>query len=192
MRNYLSFVKQDFDIWDGTDPMNPVQIGILSRVEDDEEDMAAFAASLPSAGAVFYTPQAAGYPYWPLLDKAIIKNVLNNTSSLAFNQWLVQQGDEGTPERNPKWPTSDGDLGRERQKLPKGGKTTGGGSGTFQISLLSYLLLLLNTWQTQKPTAPKRWIDWLTLLISHYGRYTPTQIYGFLARVNFADATFRV
>lgn len=77
-----------------------------------------------------------------------------------------------------------------------------GGGGTLKISLLSYLLLLLQTWQgvvgsngqiiAGTGNVPKRWLDWLTLLISHYGRYSPTQIYGFLARVDFAGPTFKV
>jgi len=72
-------------------------------------------------------------------------------------------------------------------------KTAAGKGGTLKISLLSYLLLLLNTWQTGATGAvPQRWIEWLTLLISHYGRYTPTQIYGFLARVDFSGPTFKV
>ena len=72
-------------------------------------------------------------------------------------------------------------------------KTSAGKGGTLKISLLSYLLLLLNTWQTGATGAvPQRWIEWLTLLISHYGRYTPTQIYGFLARVDFSGPTFKV
>jgi len=75
-------------------------------------------------------------------------------------------------------------------KKPSTGK---GGSGTSKITLLSYLLLLLNTWQTGAAgNVPQRWIEWLTLLISHYGRYTPTQIYGFLGRVDFSAATFKV
>ena len=82
-------------------------------------------------------------------------------------------------------------------------KSAAGKGGTLKISLLSYLLLLLQTWQgvvTGKGGklvpgtggVPQRWIEWLTLLISHYGRYTPTQIYGFLARVDFTAATFKV
>jgi hypothetical protein len=72
-------------------------------------------------------------------------------------------------------------------------KTSSGRSGTLRITLHSYLLLLLNTWQTGvNGVVPQRWIEWLTLLINHYTRYTPAQIYGFLARVNFADATFKV
>ena len=78
-------------------------------------------------------------------------------------------------------------------------KTAGGRSGTVQLSLKSYLLLLLNTWQTvgigqqgRFSQVPQRWIDWLTLLISHFDRYTPTQIYGFLARIDFSGNTFKV
>ena len=72
-------------------------------------------------------------------------------------------------------------------------KTSGGKGGTLKISLLSYLLLLLNTWQTGATgNVPQRWQEWLALLISHYGRYTPSQIYGFLARGDFAGPTFKV
>jgi len=87
----------------------------------------------------------------------------------------------------------DGPNESQTVEKPRGGTTKGGGSGTFKISLLSYLLLLLNTWQTGATgLVPQRWIEWLTLLISHYGRYTPTQIYGFLGRVDFSAATFKV
>ena len=78
-----------------------------------------------------------------------------------------------------------------------------GGAGSLQITLKSYLLLLLQTWQGVKSgvggknvagtgNVPQRWIEWLTLLINHYSRYTPSQIYGFLARVDFAGPTFKV
>jgi len=82
-------------------------------------------------------------------------------------------------------------------------KTSAGKPGTIRITLLSYLYLLLNTWEGVAAGrggrnvpgtggVPKRWIDWLTLLISHYSRYTPAQIYGFLGRVDFTKATFKV
>jgi len=89
---------------------------------------------------------------------------------------------------------NDGPNETQTVEKPRGGTKSGSGSsGTFKISLLSYLLLLLNTWQTGATgLVPQRWIEWLTLLISHYGRYTPTQIYGFLARVDFSAATFKV
>ena len=77
-------------------------------------------------------------------------------------------------------------------KTVSGSGATKGKGGTLKISLLSYLLLLLNTWQNVSPQAPKRWVDWLTTLINHYTRYTPTQIYGFLARVDFSQNTFPV
>lgn len=91
----------------------------------------------------------------------------------------------------------------ETLTTPPKQKGSKGKGGTLQISLLSYLLLLLQTWQGVPSgtggkfipgtgNVPARWIDWLTLLISHYGRYTPTQIYGFLARVDFAGPTFKV
>jgi hypothetical protein len=97
---------------------------------------------------------------------------------------------------------NDGPNETQTVEKPRGGKA-GGGGGTFKISLLSYLLLLLQTWQGVKSgtggkfiagtgNVPQRWIEWLTTLINHYGRYTPTQIYGFLARVDFTKATFKV
>ena len=96
---------------------------------------------------------------------------------------------------------NDGPNESQTVEKPRGGKA--GGSGTQTISLLSYLLLLLTTWQGVPSGTgnklipgtggvPQRWIDWLMLLIAHYGRYSPTQIYAFLARVNFAGATFKV
>ena len=123
MRNYIAFSKQDFDIFDGSDPMNPILIGALLHVEDDEEDSAAFAATLPPSGNTFYVPQGAPYPYWPLLDKGTIKEVLNGASPGSFNHWQALQADNGSPEFDKDWPTSDGDLGRERQNIGKTGKT---------------------------------------------------------------------
>jgi len=91
----------------------------------------------------------------------------------------------------------------ETLTTPPKQKSSKGKGGTLQISLLSYLLLLLQTWQGVPSgtggkfipgtgNVPARWLDWLTVLISHYGRYTPTQIYGFLARVDFSGPTFKV
>lgn len=93
--------------------------------------------------------------------------------------------------------------GQTVEKVKGTGKTAGSGAGTFNISLKAYLLLLLATWQgvvtgtggkmiPGTGNVPQRWIEWLELLISHYDRYTPTQIYGFLARVDFSGATFKV
>jgi hypothetical protein len=75
-----------------------------------------------------------------------------------------------------------------------------GKGGTQELSLLDYLRRLFVTWVNGIPTAnplrpirvPSRWIDWLKALIDHYSRYTPSQIYGFLARVDFSSKTFRV
>ena len=99
---------------------------------------------------------------------------------------------------------NDGPNETQTVEKPRGGTKSGsGGSGTLKISLLSYLLLLLQTWQgvvsgtggnfiAGTGGVPQRWIEWLTTLINHYGRYTPTQIYGFLARVDFSGPTFKV
>jgi len=152
MRNYLKFSKQDFDIFDGSDPMNPVQIGTLSHVEDDDEDAAAFAASLPSAGNTFYVPQAAAYPYWPLLDKSAIKNVLNQAAPGSFNAFIAQQADDGSPEFNPDWPTSDGDIGRKRQDLPRTGKGSSGSKTDLEV-FKNTLVTLYTTFLTAAASA---------------------------------------
>lgn len=101
--------------------------------------------------------------------------------------WFDQNGVEHKPTKNER---------------PVSSRRRGQGGG-FRITLLNYLIMLLNTWSgvASGPGGklipgtggvPKRWIDWLTLLISHYNRYTPTQIYGFLARVDYSAATFKV
>ena len=110
--------------------------------------------------------------------------------------------DDGTNETPRRGWTDDSGVKRTPPPSDKTASTkTGGKGGTLNISLLEYLLLLLNTWsggerlksgQFLVQPAPQRWIEWLTLLISHYNRYTPTQIYGFLARVDFTAATFPV
>jgi hypothetical protein len=143
MRNYIAFVKQDFDIWndDGVNP--PVLSGVLLHVEDDEDAMAAFAATLPSSGPIFYVPQTEPYPYWPKMDKAVIKEVLNGASPGSFNHWLAAQAQDGTPEKDPTWPTSDGDIGRERQEKASGTQTgsTGKSAGLTpnQVTFLQFL-----------------------------------------------------
>jgi len=112
-----------------------------------------------------------------------------SVSEFAFNAIVAAENartpDLGSPREGPYGYKSEGGGGTSS-------KTSAGKPGTLKISLLSYLLLLLNTWENVKPFAPKRWTDWLTLLISHYGRYTPTQIYGFLGRVDWTAATFPV
>ena len=92
----------------------------------------------------------------------------------------------------------DGPNESQTVEKPRGGtKSSGSGGGTLTISLKSYLLLLLDTWQgsgqaqqlgtkQQFAQVPQRWIDWLTLLIKRYDRYSPTQIYGWLAQIDFA------
>lgn len=96
---------------------------------------------------------------------------------------------------------NDGPNDTQTVEKPRGGSRSGRGAGTIRISLKSYLLLLLNTWgggvryksgQFLVQPAPQRWIEWLTLLINHYDRYTPSQIYGFLGRVDFTGPTFKV
>jgi len=100
---------------------------------------------------------------------------------------------------------NDGPNESQTVEKPRGGtKSSGSGGATLNISLKSYLLLLLDTWQgsgqaqqtrsggsvggTKRGFAqvPQRWIDWLTLLIKRYDRYSPTQIYGWLAQIDFA------
>ena len=97
-------------------------------------------------------------------------------------------------------PRSHGDFPSSDGKSALIGKPKG---GNLVIGLKSYLLLLLNTWSgvasgsggssiVGTGQVPQRWVEWLTLLINHFDRYTPSEIYGFLARVDFSAATFKV
>jgi len=91
----------------------------------------------------------------------------------------------------------DGPNETQTVEKPRGSTSRAGGQ---RISLLNYLILLEKTWEQGFQTGtkrgfvsvPQRWIDWLKLLILHYSRYTPAQIYAFLARVDFAGPTFKV
>jgi hypothetical protein len=89
----------------------------------------------------------------------------------------------------------DGPNDTQTVEKPRGSKS--GKAGTQTMSLLTYLKQLLFTWQldispTGAPSAPQRWQEWLQTLIDHYDRYTPTQIYAFLNRVDFSAKTFKV
>jgi len=79
---------------------------------------------------------------------------------------------------------------------PKGG--TKGSGGTFNISLANYLNLLIATWaggmrlksgQFLVAPAPQIWQEWLIKLLDLYdrGRLSPTQVYGFLALVDWTE-----
>jgi len=140
--------------------------------------------------------------YWVELNKnttaqiltAGISNGVLNFAFLSTKPVLKSWNSE-----NPAFITSKRVNGDETAIVKP--KTSGSGGGTATISLLSYLLLLLNTWgggtrlksgQFEVQPKPQRWIEWLQLLIQHYNRYTPTQIYAFLARVDFTGPTFKV
>ena len=170
------------------------------------DDMDAWVAA---AGANFDPgPQYQGQ-VWILMNKTNVQTIANQ----AFANQVTIPGSNVTDllqnVGSPKsvWKGSaPAFVNLEKESATGTGKkpsTAKGGSGTSKITLLSYLLLLLNTWQgvpsgtggkfvAGTGNVPKRWIDWLTLLISHYGRYTPMQIYGFLARVDFSGPTFKV
>jgi len=89
-----------------------------------------------------------------------------------------------SPKHSRDWPTSDG-----AKFTSKTG--TGPGLRTSNITLASYLALLLNTWLAGITPAPKRWIDWLTQLEALYlaRKLTATQVYALLALIDFSAAT---
>jgi len=155
------------------------------------------ADSLQADLAAIYTPpnfDVREVNYWVEMNKNILCQILttgvaNGVLNFAFLQT--------TPDLARKWSTKDATFvtsPRVDGKEPSTkAATSSGKGGTIQISLKSYLLLLLNTWQTvgigaqgRFSQVPQRWIDWLTLLISRYDRYTPSQIYGFLGQIDFS------
>ena len=159
-------------------------------------DMDAWVAA---AGADFVPNPSYQGQVWLLMNKTNVQTIANQ----AFANQVTFPGSSVTDllqnissPKNAWKNSSPAFVNLEKESATGSGKKPSSGgksSGTLEISLLSYLLLLLNTWQTGATgSVPQRWIEWLTLLISHYGRYTPTQIYGFLARVDFAAPTFKV
>ena len=144
-------------------------------------------------------PIVIGFPHTNVFDEGIRYLLLNRETIVgvftsnsfggtiafqAFGNLTTAEGlSQGqSPKRSVKWPTSDG-------KAFRGGASgSGTGGGTKSITLQAYLSLLLSSWQAGRPPVPQRWIEWLTRLIDLYakGKYTPTQIYAFLAAIDFA------
>jgi hypothetical protein len=86
MRNYIQYIKQDFDIWfdDGVNP--PTQTGVLLHIENDADDMQTFTAGLPTSGpGTYFIAQTPPYAYFILLDKDLMRNFINNDSPGSFN-----------------------------------------------------------------------------------------------------------
>ena len=192
MRNYFraKWIKGDFS--SGGFPIGTYYCPDCFGYDGNNLIQNILAASGP--GATVETTSITNYvPISPalLLNFLVLEGPFAlSVSEFAFNAIVAAENarnpEAGSPREGPYGYKSEGGGGTSS-------KTSAGKPGTLKISLLSYLLLLLNTWQTGAAgNVPQRWIDWLTLLISHYGRYTPTQIYGFLGRVNFSDATFPV
>ena len=150
----------------------------------------------------FYTPNDTFQFFGPAacylkLNKSNFGQILNAARSLGF-QGLVDLKFM-TIDDSPRgdWNSNQKDfhsLAKESaSKTPNKPQSKAQKGGSATITLLNYLLLLQNTWKTGATgQVPQRWQEWLALLISHFGRYTPTQIYAFLARVDFSAATFAV
>jgi hypothetical protein len=156
-------------------------------------------ASLVANGFINPSGSQLGPRYY-VLDKANFLNVLGNMNVASLWNFPIpaQFKDPGTPRDG--WTD---DNGIKRAPPPSEKPKPKGKGGQLNVSLRTYLILLLETWQgvftgpggkliPGTGGVPQRWLEWLTQLISHFDRYSPTQIYGFLARVNFADATFKV
>ena len=195
MRNYVQifFMKMDFDdqfmSHFTTYTLEPSLDDIILEIQAETEDLTA-------NGYQNIVPTILGTRYFTL-DKANLARILGLNAELF---WILpgvfgQFAGDGTPRDG--WTDIDG-IKRAPPPSDKPSKTAKKpGEGT--MSLLTYLKLLLDNWQSGSgaaagigPSVPKRWIDWLELLISHYSRYTPVEIYAFLARVDFSAKTFRV
>jgi hypothetical protein len=159
---------------------------------NDQADADLFTASR----IIIYPPPAweiVRKPVWLELNKNTAGAILNVSAALndpSTRSFILDAPPERWGMRDSAFKVAE----RTDGTLPgtKPGKSATPSSGSVQIPLKSYLILLLNTWQNVKPTAPQRWIEWLTVLIAHYSRYTPTQIYGFLGQVDFSAKTFKV
>jgi len=151
------------------------------------------AAALINNGFVNPVGQQLGPRYYTL-DKANVLNLLANINAATLWNFPIPaqfQGD-GTPRDG--WTDLDGNK-RAPPPSDKPSKTRAK-AGVQEMTLLTYLKQLLFTWQhpelTGLATVPQRWLEWLQLLIHHYARYSPTEIYAFLNRVDFTKGTFKV
>ena len=146
---------------------------------------------------------SATLPIWFRLDKAITLGYINAAAltNLGTADSPIFSGSKQMIYFESPRKFGVNSLEEKRASVGAGDSGASGRGGTLNISLKGYLLLLLNTWgggvrlksgQFLVQPAPQRWIEWLTLLISHFDRYTATQIYGLLARVDFTGPTFKV
>lgn len=202
MRNYVQmfWAKVDYDV--DVNPPNPVIPEVIYIMG---KSVAELASLVETAIADLQTdPRTQNFrttnkgPLYFLMDKTNLAILLASAGNAAmqaidlFNTYpsYVYSGPNNTPRDG--WTDNDG-IKRKPPPSDRPASTKKAKAGTQDMSLLSYLIRLHDTWLTgTNGTIPPRWIEWLELLIVHYSRYTPTQIYGFLNRVVFSSKTFRV
>lgn len=143
MRNYLNYWLGHVDWLDGG--MNPRTTYRLSATLDDPnddnlKDDLQFLADQLTAGGFTVTGTSTDGPKYFLANKDRVLQVLTAWLNLT-NDTIFQQSpysDQDSPETDPNWPTSDGDLGRERQ-----GKAVLGPLNV-KTTLVQQLIFILN------------------------------------------------
>ena len=174
--------------------MNPRETYLIQQtLADISAGIADLEQSLRDNGFTVTGSSYLGFRYF-CLDKVNINQLLSaNAQTFWQNPTLPPQfTGEGTPRNG--WEDSNG-VKRRPPPSDKPSKTSAK-AGTQGMTLLTYLKQLLFTWQHPELTGlevvPQRWLEWLQLLIDHYARYSPTEIYAFLGRIDFTKPTFKV
>jgi hypothetical protein len=183
VRNYQKFFFSVTNWIDGG--MNPRETYLIQQsMADIAAGIADLEQSLRNNGFTVTGSSYLGFRYF-CYDKTNINQILapNAQSYWQAPSLPPQFQGIGTPRNG--WQ----DVNGIDRKPPPSDKPSRKSSkaGTQSMSLLTYLGLLVDSWQ--RDSEPKRWIDWLTTLTLLYqkGTVSPTQVYGFLAKVDFSS-----
>jgi hypothetical protein len=183
MRNYIKLFSGVVTYHSGFG--GPFESPTIGQTEQDCKDsMQEIADQLTGSGFVVDSQIVSGSSFF-LMDKERVAQLLGVyvalTDSLSFLN--PPYSDVESPIKQMDWGNNDGNR---YTKTGSGRKSQAGNQG---MSLFGYLDRLVAKWQADNE--PKRWIEWLARLRDIYqrGKITPTQVYAFLFKVDFAAST---
>jgi hypothetical protein len=144
MRNYVQLYLQEFELWDNTDPMNPILFGSHGEVSMDKDAAKAFAETYVAGSTTAETrvPVDGGSDLFVLTTKASLREIMNNPNPL--NHALIEStspryGIDGTKDKPnyANWPSNDGDPRNPTAEVNK--KKPGAGGYIVFKTLLAEL-----------------------------------------------------
>jgi hypothetical protein len=183
MRNYIKLFSGIVTYSTGSS--GPFEAPTIGQTEEDcIESMQEIADQLSGAGFTIDSQIVTGSSFF-LMDKDRVAQLLGVyvalTDSLSFLN--PPYSDVTSPIKQMDWPSNDG---ARYTKTGSGRKSRAANQG---MSLFGYLDRLVAKWQADNE--PQRWIQWLARLRDIYqrGKLTPSQVYAFLFKVDFAAQT---